>query len=472
MAASPITIRDVMTDEHLFGAMFAADTWAAWRSLLYGFYGLELTADEATTFQKLTGRETLPADPHDELWLVVGRRGGKSQIAALLAVYLAALHDYSDKLSSGEVATIMVLAADRKQARSCFRYVSGLIQSNPMISSMIVREDKETIELNNRTAIEISTASFRSVRGYTLAAVIADEIAFWRSDDSANPDAEIINALRPALATLNGKLLALSSPYAKRGELWIHYRRYFGKDDPSILVAQADSMTMNPTLLPRVVAQAMERDIANAQAEYFAQFRSDLEAFISREAVEACVEPGRYELPYLSINNYRAFVDPSGGSADSMTLAIAHDQRRDGQTTTVIDAIREVKPPFSPEAVVTDFCDLLKSYRIHRVTGDRYAGEWCREPFRRQSIRYDLADRPRSDLYRDMLPLMNSRQIELLDHQKLITQICGLERRTARSGKDSIDHAPGSHDDVANAVAGAIVTGRRGSGYIDYGELL
>ncbi len=463
---SAIDIRDVMTDPALFGGMFAADTWAAWRALLSGFYGLALTDAEANIYKALTGRDTLPEAPHDELWLVVGRRGGKSQNAALLAIFLAAFHDYTDRLSPGEVATVMVLAADRKQARAVFRYVSGLIQSNPMLAAMVVREDKETIELNNRTAIEISTASFRSVRGYTLAACIADEVAFWRSEDSANPDYEIINALRPAMATLNGKLIALSSPYAKRGELWNAYRRYYGTNDCSILVAQADSMTMNPSLPARVVAQALERDRAAALAEYMAQFRSDLEAFVTREAVEACVTPGRYELPYISVNRYRAFVDPSGGSADSMTLAIAHDEKE----LTVIDAVREVKPPFSPEAVVTDFCTLLKSYRISKVTGDRYGGEWCREPFRKQSIQYELADKPRSDLYRDMLPLINSRQIELLDHAKLTTQLCSLERRTARSGKDSIDHSPGCHDDIANAVAG--VAANRTGHVWDYSQLL
>lgn len=455
MSGSPVTIRELMTEPELFGGMFAAECWAAWRALLCGFFGLPLTDWEALLFQGLTGRETLPQEALEELWLVVGRRGGKSQNAALLALYLAALHDYTDRLSPGEVATVMVLAADRKQARAVFRYVSGLIQSNPMIAAMVVREDKETIELNNRTVIEISTASFRSVRGYTLAAVIADEIAFWRSDDSANPDYEIIAALRPALATLNGKLIALSSPYAKRGELWGAYRRYYGQDDASILVAQADSRTMNPKLPQRVVDRAYERDAAAAQAEYGAQFRNDLEAFVSREAVEACVSPGLFELPPITRQSYRAFVDPSGGSADSMTLAIAHDERQpDGQTITMLDAVREVKPPFSPEAVVADFCDLLKSYRIYRVTGDRYGGEWCREPFTKHGIKYELAEKPRSDLYRDLLPLINGRLIELLDHSKLITQLCSLERRTARSGRDSIDHAPGNHDDVANAVAG------------------
>ena len=48
-------------------------------------------------------------------------------------------------------------------------------------------------------------------------------------------------------------------------------------------------------------------------------------------------------------------------------------------------------------------------------------------------------------------------KIALLDHPRLIPQLCGLERRIARSGKDSIDHAPGAHDDIANAVAGALV---------------
>ena len=468
--SSPISIREVMADPGLFGFMFADPSWDGWRALLCGFFGLELTREERRIFESITRRANSPQEAMQELWLVVGRRGGKSQTAALLAVFMAAFHDYSDRLSPGEVATVMVLAADRKQSRAVFRYVSGLLHSNPMLEALIVREDKESIELNNRTVIEVGTASFRSVRGYTLAAVIADEIAFWRSEDSANPDYEIINALRPAMATLDGKLIALSSPYAKRGELWDHYRKYFGKDDASILVAQADSQTMNPKLPSRVVAAAMERDQAAAMAEYMAHFRSDLEAFVTREAVEACVVPSRYELPYISLNRYRAFVDPSGGSADSMTLAIAHDERREGQTITVIDAVREVKPPFSPDAVVNDFCTLLKSYRIGTVTGDRYGGEWCREPFRKQSIDYELAAKPRSDLYRDMLPLINSGQIELLDHDKTVNQLCSLERRTARSGKDSIDHAPGAHDDIANSVAG-VAANRTGHTW-NYKDLL
>jgi len=119
--------------------------------------------------------------------------------------------------------------------------------------------------------------------------------------------------------------------------------------------------------------------------------------------------------------------------------------------------VRERRPPFSPEAVVEEFAETLRSYCINKVTGDRYGGEWPREQFQKRGIKYEPADKTKSELYRELLPLLNSGQAELLDNARLITQLCALERRTARGGKDSIDHPTGGHDDIANAVAGALV---------------
>src|SRR5262249_25968211 len=62
----------------------------------------------------------------------------------------------------------------------------------------------------------------------------------------------------------------------------------------------------------------------------------------------------------------------------------------------------------------------------------------------------------KSDLYLNLLPILNSRRVDLLDHPKLVNQLCSLERRTSRAGRDSIDHPPSAHDDVANAVAGVV----------------
>jgi hypothetical protein len=77
----------------------------------------------------------------------------------------------------------------------------------------------------------------------------------------------------------------------------------------------------------------------HASAEYLAQFRSDLEAFVAKEAVEACVTPGVYERAPAHGVTYAAFVDPSGGSADAMTLAIGHVDH--GKETVVLDTLRE-----------------------------------------------------------------------------------------------------------------------------------
>jgi hypothetical protein len=154
---------------------------------------------------------------------------------------------------------------------------------------------------------------------------------------------------------------------------------------------------------------------------------------------------------------YVAFVDPSGGAADSMTLAIAHKQAG----RIILDCVRERIPPFSPEDVVHEFAALLKPYRVAQVRGDRYAGEWPRDRFRASGITYAVADQPKSDLYRDLLPPLNSGQVELLDLPRLRAQLGGLERRTARGGRDTIDHAPHTHDDLVNAVAGALLLAQR-----------
>ena len=87
-------------------------------------------------------------------------------------------------------------------------------------------------------------------------------------------------------------------------------------------------------------------------------------------------------------------------------------------------------------------------------------------------IRCEQSAEPKSSLYTNLLPFLNSNRIELLDHPRLVAQLCGLERRTARGGRDSIDHAPGGHDDLANAVAGAAALALGHQGVVVTRELL
>jgi len=112
-----MNIISAMSDPNLFAEQFKGDCWNNWRALLKGFYALDMGDDERDVYNQLTQRNNAPDDAFRELWLCVGRRGGKSQIAALIAIYEAFFVDHQDKLSAGEVATVMLIAADRKQAR-------------------------------------------------------------------------------------------------------------------------------------------------------------------------------------------------------------------------------------------------------------------------------------------------------------------------------------------------------------------
>ena len=313
--APTLDLVEALADPHLFGPWFEPRAhWRAWLVFLKTLFGLPMTPAEVETFTRFTGRTMPPTTAAREAWLVVGRRGGKSRIAALIAVFLACFKSYRHILAPGERGVVMVLAADREQARVVFGYIEALLEQVPMLAALIAHRTKEEITLRNRITIRVHTASFRSVRGYTVVAALLDEVAFWRSEDSANPDIEIVAALRPAMATVpEPLLLGISSPYARRGVLWEAFKTHYGQDADPVLVWKAPTTAMNPTISEAFVAAELEKDEAAARAEYLAEFRTDIETFFSREIVEACIEPGVHARPPLDGIRYTAFVDPSGG---------------------------------------------------------------------------------------------------------------------------------------------------------------
>lgn len=464
------TLLDALADPRIFpGTPMLAPSWAPWRVFFKGLYGLALLPEEQSLYAACTGRRgTVRVD---EAWVVVGRRGGKTRAMATLTAWYTACVDVRAYLAPGERGVFMVVAAERKQATRFLNYVRGAFTASPVLRTLLANEKAETLELTTGIDIEVTTCSSVSVRSATCVGAVLDEIASWPMEDAADPDHEILGALRPSMATIpDAPLIAISSPHARRGELWKAYQAHFGREDAPVLVWQAATEVMHPgnAKLRRDAAKMAAEDPARAAAEFGAQFRSDVETLVTLEVLDACTVPGRHELspvpPDACVTSpvtYVAAVDPSGGSADSFTLAIAH---RAGDRA-VLDLVREVRPPFSPEAVVRDFAAVLRVYGITQVIGDRFGGVWVREKFRDHAIGYELASQAKSEVYLALLPLLNSHQVELLDVPRLRAQLQGLERYAARGGRDTVDHRPKSHDDVANAAALALVAaaGRGGA---------
>ncbi|TGR83606.1 hypothetical protein EN866_33820 [Mesorhizobium sp. M2D.F.Ca.ET.223.01.1.1] len=457
-----ISMREALADPELFGTILAGDSWLPWRVLLVAMMGEPLTADERIIFTALTQREHEPLQPIEEFWGIVGRRAGKTRSMSVLSAYLAALCDWSDVLVRGEIGKLIYAAYNQKQASIAFSYAKSIFEL-PLFAQQVESVSADIIELKTNVELEVRAATWRGLRSVTSIGAIFDELAFFQSEEhSANTDREILAAVRPSLATTSGPLIAISSPFAKMGEVYQAVERDFGPNgDPLILVARGASRDFNPSLSPRVVQRALERDAAAARAEYLGEFREDLAAFVDLAIVQACVAAGMAAiLPNRLSQPYTAFCDPAGGSGtDSMTLAIGHDGLDDLQISKdliILDRIDEVKPPFKPETVVRQFAETLKSYGCNSVHGDGYAAAWVVDAFDRYDIRYIRSPLNKSELFLNFLPMLNSRSIQLLDHGKLVSQLTGMQRRVTGGGREVIDHNQNSHDDVANSVAGCL----------------
>lgn len=452
---TPPTILQTCHDPSLFAPWFKDhSTWAAWFAVLAGLFALAMDTEQRNTFCKLTGRSKPLTKPASEAWFIVGRRGGKSFIVSLIAVYLACFRDYSAHLSPGERGTVMIVAQDRKQARVILRYIAALLDNVAVLAPLVEKRTAESLDLSNGVSIEVHTCSFRATRGYTVVAALLDETGYWRTDESANPDTEVVEAIRPAMATIpDAVLIGIGSPYRRRGILFEAHRDHFGRDDSDVLVVRADSRTMNPSLRESVIARAYERDPQAAAAEYGAEFRSDLQGFLDEDWLSRAIDLDRPpELPPRADLNYLAFVDPSGGRGDAFTLGICHAEGDD----VVLDLIRGRKPPFDPSAVVADYAQILRSYGCMTCVGDHYSGEWVVSAFREHGISYEPSSKAKSEIYIEAGPLFATGRARLPDHRVLLAELRHLERRAGRQGRDLIDHPPGGHDDHANAACGAL----------------
>lgn len=435
-------------------------SWQPWISALRVLYGHRLHGKaERQLIHQCTGRKTrlLPRDGFDTALFLTGRRSGKSRTAAIIGAYEAVIAGNEKKLSKGELGLVPIISPSKSQSRIVKGYLRSIFET-PLLANEVETETREGFELKNGTRIEILAGDWRTIRGFTLLAAIVDEAAFFGVEDTKiKSDTELMRALQPSLATTGGKLIAISSPYARKGWCYHSHKKQHANDQGTTLIWNCPSRTMNPTLRQSLVDRALAEDLASAKAEYLGEFRDDIAAFVPRELVESCVIKNRSNLLPNDDHDYLAFVDVSGGRNDDSVLCIAHRENR----TVMVDHIKRYRPPHNPTEVIGFMADEIKRFNIQRVTGDAYGGEFCSGAFRENGLKYEKSKLSASDLYLELLPRLCSREVELPDDETLIKQISNLERRTRSGGKDKIDHPTGQHDDIANAVAGAVVHAAR-----------
>jgi hypothetical protein len=450
----PIRVTDAMTDERLLGPHFAGASWANWRAVLKAAFAEPMSASEIETFRVVAERNP-PSNPVSEAVFVVGRGGGKDSIASLIATVTAINFNPRGKLRPGEAATVMCIAVDREQAGIVASYIKAYFEQIPALAALVKTVDRDGVTLRNGVTILVATNSYRSVRGRAILCAIFDELAFWRSEDSATPDFEVAAAVAPGLARLPSSMsILISTAHKRSGLLYQKWKDFYGRNDDDVLVVRGTTLQFNPSFDAKIIERQLRDDPQLYGAEYNSQWRDDLATFITRELLEAAVDRGVLVRPPQAGTICCAFCDPSGGAHDSFTAAIAH---RDHGDMAVLDLLYERRAPFDPSVVVSEIADLLRGYRVAEITGDHYAARWVIEAFAKEGISYVQSERDRSQIYLDALPLFTSGRVRLIDSPRLVAQLAALERRTFSTGRDRVDHGPRGADDAANSAAGALV---------------
>jgi len=436
-------------------------SWRNWLTCLRVMYGLNVNGSKSELILKCTGRDMnrLPKGGFSESLILTGRRSGKSKIAAVVAGFEAVLSGKEKLLSKGEIGLVPLIAPSKRQAQVERSYIRAIFEAD-LLQQEIVSETKEGFKLANGVYISVLVGDFRLVRNFTVLACIISEAAFFGLSEESRikSDTELLRAVRPSLATVNGRLTCISSPYAQKGYCFSAHKKYFGNNSGRILVWNSPSRTMNPTLPQSVVDDAMTEDLQAAKSEYLGEFRQDIVIWLPREVIESAVKKSRKELLPRFGTDYRAFVDVSGGRSDSSAICISHLQDK----KVVIDYLHEFKSPHNPHKVIGMMVETLRKYGVRRITGDNYSGEFASSSFKSHGIGYEKSKLNKSALYLELISVICSNAIELLDDETSIRQLTALERRTRSGGKDVVDHPQGGHDDLANVIGGcSFITSKR-----------
>jgi hypothetical protein len=434
--------------------------WTPWRAFLCALYGLPMTPQELEIYRHCTGRRTPPTELAKEVWVAAGRRARKSAVAALIAVWRAIFYDYSAKtgiLAPGERGKVPIIAATKKEAKQIRSYALSILKTSNLRCFLETEDPPEqSIPLTCGVDIEIVACNIRAGRSTSTVVGLLDEVAFFADDDGANPDKEIVRGVKAGMSRVPGSFIGgFSSPYAPRGILYERFQENYGRDT-GVLFWKADSLYMSPGVpkLTEEVEEAYRTDPIAAATEYGAEFRKDVMAFVTEDIVAAAMTPRGWLAPDKD-QHYFAFSDPAGGSgADSMTLAIAHADyvRR----KVVLDLLVGVEPPFEPGVVVASFVGHLQRYGLRFVEGDRYAGDWPSDRFRAHGVGYQPSELTTSEIYRNWLPALMEKAVDLPDDKRLKVQLLSLDRKPSRGG-DIIDHPKNGHDDYVAAAAGALL---------------
>lgn len=365
-------------------------------AVLKAINGLAFTRHELDALLDLTdGRKPanwkpskMCGDPYFETTCCIGVRAGKGdKIGGNQMTWQAIQYDAKTSgLAPGEIPYIGIIAQNSEGAAQNRGYLEG---------KALLLEEKGWEILDHRTAQEravtglqirylsgaiaqIFPAKRASVRNKTMIGGLADEIAWWETEEvKVNADVEICRALRQRMTTTRrfAKFVKLSSPHMEHGVLFDDFEK---RAVAQRLFVHAPSWTFNPTLLsdPEKHKQLLEAERDDPEGylrDFGAQFGKAGGAFYSAEEIDRAMRLDRpFIIPPRAGVEYRSWID-AAFKRDLFALTVAHRQGDD----VIYDLVHWWTPqkgkPLDAKAVAEELAALVKPYRIDRLGCDAVA---------------------------------------------------------------------------------------------------
>ena len=394
-----------------------------------------------------------------------GRRGGKSLLADVLALYDATVRDWlRAKLRPGELRVAAIVAPRIEQAADHIRNCAALIEASPRLRSQVVASTTEEIVFANGSAIRAYPCSARSIRGGAWSSVDLDELAhFVDSTDGPAAGDRILEAALPALAQFGseGWLIAISTPRWRQGAFWKLVERAkagAGRYHFRHLTTAA----MNPRIPAEWLEERRREDPDLYAREFEAEFVDGTGSWLSSgDVVRACRREGI--LPPGDGPRYVAAIDPAD-YRDKFTLAIAH---RADDSRIVVDGVWAWHR-LGHAGTLNEVAAIALRYGVRSVSTDQHSAEAIREGLRERGLRDEYLPwtaKSKFDAFTSLKLGLQTGAVELPNDPAVVEELCGLESRPAGEFV-RIAAAPGGHDDRATVIAAVVhaLTGRRRRG--------
>lgn len=449
---------------------------------------------EVEIYKYLTGREYKLNDDTiiNMIDLIIGRRGGKTTISAMLAIYCAVINDWSMFLRKTPFATVLILSHSKEFSDEVLELIRTMIEASPILTKLINKKKKNSMSTMNlrtpwivdkkirwsRVQIKVGAASSKTTRGVAACAVLCDEIAYWSIDENLKEtDEKIMRAVRPAMKQFgrSGLMIKLSSPGIKSGVLYGEYEKWLDHKLPSnYAVFKCPSWVFNTILPKQEFIDEWVLDQESFDIEYRANFTDSLSNFIIPEFVDMAVLKGVSFCPPESDGakwTYKAAID-AAFKGDRFTFSVVgYSGNRIKQFVSMGWEGSRQKPVNSNE-VAKYIRQVCKEYDIAMVAADQYSFNPLREIFEQYGVileEYTFSPSFKKKIYFNLKKLIHSQQLDLLDNPIQTKEMKELIVEQTSAGSVKIGHPSGGSDDFADsmAIASFLLTEEIGSGQLE-----